>query len=243
MKPAVCLRRRSYAHHTLSIWWRLLLRRKKPTSADTVHDRIPQPQHCVQTPALLVTVPSFLKLFHLQQTKEGVSQRCRSVSHIPATSRCAWHQNVVGRQQEADHVPHRAAWYFFHCAAGGSSAFACLTRPRYPPCLNLLATVDTTECLTPFLHLPTPQSLAHLSHKPPSHQRTGLGELGNGPPECKAFHRKMHVAGERETSKHPALTHTFVDPLTQPIHQHSTSTQVGVKVIPARHWSTLFFEL
>ena len=33
-------------------------------SADTVHDRIPQPQHCVCSPALTVIVRSFLELLH-----------------------------------------------------------------------------------------------------------------------------------------------------------------------------------
>ena len=50
----------------------------------------------------------FLRLFHLQQPNEGVSERPFSVSHIPAMSRWTWHHHVVRRQQEADHVPHRA---------------------------------------------------------------------------------------------------------------------------------------
>ena len=80
-----CVSERGHIHRALCIWWRLLLRRMKPKPTDPVHE---QPQHRVFTPALLVVVPHFLKLFHLQQPEEGVSQRATSVSHIPTTSRC-----------------------------------------------------------------------------------------------------------------------------------------------------------
>ena len=70
----------------------------------------------VLTPALLVMVPSFLELFHLQQPKEGVSKCPISVSHISNDE--PLYVLSPRRQQEADQVPYRTVQYLLHCVAG-----------------------------------------------------------------------------------------------------------------------------
>ena len=87
---------------------------------------------------------------------------------------------------------------------------------------------------------PRPRSLAHPSHKPPSNQRTGLGGLGNGPPACEAFHRKMQL-WRRDTStamKCSSLTHALVDPGTQIFQQHTTAAQFSIHGILTRYRPT-----
>ena len=122
------------------------------TYGDPVNDRIPQPQHCAYTPALLVMVPSFLELFHLQQPKEGVSKCPISVPHIsndePLCVLSPRRRSSAGGRSSS--IPNRTVppplrrWK-------GSTAFNCLARPRYAPCLNLLATVASASSRVSFM--------------------------------------------------------------------------------------------
>ena len=108
------------------------------------------------------------------------------------------------------------------------TAFQCQARLGYT---NLLepAGHDLTD---------VPQSLAHLSHKPPSPiPPDGVGELGDSPPACEAFLRKCIYGTKRRHSIYRSCI--LVDPLTQIFHQHATATQFGIEGIPARYRSAL----
>ena len=105
---------------------------------------------------------------------------------------------------------------------------AVIHRPNKTSPTNLLVpaghgridVVRQSEYVTLVLHHPKPQSLAHPSRKPPTDREAGLG--GSVAVTC-AKHSSANAHCGRETTRHLAFTHTFVDPLTQMVHQHNTA--------------------
>ena len=100
----------------------------------------------VHASALRVIVPIFPDMFHFQHPEEGVPEQPVFVSHIPTARRCTYFHHIVGRRQEADHVPYGAVKYFFHCASGKSAQRSTgLARLGQPTCLSILVTADSVS--------------------------------------------------------------------------------------------------
>ena len=78
------------------------------------------------------------------------------------------------------------------------------------------------------------QNLVAVEEVSGTHQHRGSVTVH---PLAKHTSENAFCGREGGTSQHLVLMPTFIDPLPQITHQHSTATQLDIKGIPAKYWS------